>query len=167
MGMARWTTGILAFFCFCQASYAGEIPLDPPLIQIGGGVFDIIHHDKRHAMAQVEYKWSPIVYKLRPFVGLMATDNESAYLYGGFGFDIFIGRYFVVTPSFAPGLYWQGHGKNLGYPIEFRSSVEAAVVFGGQHRLGLQFYHLSNASLANKNPGVECLVLFLAIPLNY
>jgi len=163
----KWIITILSLCCFCGDGFAVGKTMDPPLIQIGGGVFDIIRQDRRHAQAQIEYKWSPIVYKLRPFIGLMGTGKEAAYVYGGIGLDLFIGKHFVITPSFAPGIYFQGQDKNLGYPLEFRSSVEAAAVFSGQYRLGLQFYHISNASLGHRNPGVECLVLFLAIPLNH
>jgi lipid A 3-O-deacylase len=145
--------------------FSKEQNFDPPLIQIGGGAFNVTKH-KRSAMVQLEYKWRPVVAKLRPFVGLMATDKESLYAYGGIGYDIFIGNNFALTPSFAPGLYYRGKGKNLGYPLEFRSSIEAAAVFGGQHRIGAQFYHVSNASLGKKNPGAEALVFFLAIPLS-
>ena len=96
----------------------------------------------------------------------MATVKESLYAYGGLGYDIFIGKNFALTPSFAPGLYYRGNGKKLWFPLEFRSSIEAAAVFGGQHRIGAQFYHISNASLGRKNPGAEALVFFLAIPLS-
>ena len=138
---------------------------DPPLIQIGGGPFNVTKH-KRSALVQLEYKWRPVVSKLRPFVGLMVTTRESLYAYGGLGYDIFMGKNFCMTPSFAPGLYCRGNGKKLWFPLEFRSSIEAAAVFGGQHRIGAQFYHISNASLGRKNPGAEALVFFLAIPLS-
>jgi hypothetical protein len=150
---------------FCSPAFSAEQSFDPPLIQIGGGAFNVTKH-KRSALVQFEYKWRPVVAKLRPFVGLMATDKESVYAYGGVGYDLFIGKNFALTPSFAPGLYYRGKGKNLGFPLEFRSSIEAAAVFGGQHRIGAQFYHLSNASLSHKNPGAEALVFFLAIPLS-
>lgn len=149
---------------FSSFLLAGQKSSDPPLIQIGGGAFNITKH-KRSALAQVEYKWSPIVYKMRPFVGLMGTDRESLYMYGGLGFDIFFGKNFVMTPSLAPGIYFKGRGKKLWFPLEFRTSIEAAVVFGGQHRIGAQFYHMSNAGFGRKNPGAESLVFFLAIPL--
>jgi hypothetical protein len=149
----------------CSWIYAKGQSFDPPLIQIGGGAFNVTKH-KRSALIQVEYKWRPVVAKLRPFVGLMGTDKETLYAYGGIGYDIFIGKNFALTPSFAPGLYYRGKGKKLWYPLEFRSSIEAAAVFGGQHRIGVQFYHVSNASMGRKNPGAEALVFFLAIPLS-
>jgi hypothetical protein len=144
--------------------FANDHLRDPPLIQIGGGYFNVLRY-KRCGQVQIEYKWSPVVYTLRPFVGVTGTVHQSGYLYGGIGLDLFIGKYFVLTPSFAPGLYYRGHGKNLGYPLEFRSSIEAAVIFKKNYRLGVQFYHISNASLGHKNPGEESLIFFLAIPI--
>lgn len=146
---------------------AKMIPLDPPLIRIGGGIFDVNKEGRRKAQASLEYQWSPFVYKLRPMMGGFGTDQETLYFYFGLAFDIFFGKHVVLTPSFAPGLYFKGHGKNLGYLCEFRSAGEIAVVFAGQHRLGIQFYHISNASLGYKNPGANGLVLMLSIPLNY
>jgi lipid A 3-O-deacylase len=143
---------------------AKEVMEHPPLLQVGVGIFNVHRVKKRQVQAQIEYKWRPPVYTLRPLIGVMATQKESVYVYGGVGLDLFINHRLVVTPSFAPGIYYRGHGKNLGYPLEFRSSLEVAAVFKTQARFGLQFYHISNASLGHKNPGEESLVLFLSIP---
>ncbi len=157
--------GITSCIALSASLSAEEIPSDPPLCQVALGVFELLHDKYRQCQAQIEYKWSPVVYKLRPFVGLMATQRGSGYVYGGVGFDVFIGKRLVLTPSFAPGFYWKGNGKNLGFPLEFRSSLEGAVVMKNQMRVGLQFYHISNASLGHRNPGEESLLLFLSIPL--
>lgn len=138
---------------------------DPPLLQVGVGIFHLRRPQKWQGQASIEYKWHPLVYTLRPFVGIMGTQKGSLYGYGGFGLDLFIHNRFVITPSLAAGLYYRGHGKNLGYPLEFRSSLEAAFVFKSEGRLGLQMSHISNASLGHKNPGAESLVLFYSIPL--
>lgn len=156
----------LASMLFLSSAIASEKSQDPPLLQIGGGFFNVLR-TKYCGQGSIEYKWSPVVYKLRPFVGFLMTTKQSAYVYGGIGYDLFIGKRFVLTPSFAPGLYYRGQGKNLGFPLEFRSSLEAAVIFYRQYRLGAQFYHISNASLSHRNPGEESLVFFLSIPLNY
>ncbi len=162
---AVWVVFVLCL-AFLGLVNAGEKMPDPPLIQIGGGFFNVLR-TKYCGQGSIEYKWSPVIYKLRPFVGFLLTTKQSAYVYGGIGYDIFIGRKFVLTPSFAPGIYYRGEGKDLGFPLEFRSSLEAAFVFCRQHRLGAQFYHISNASLGHKNPGEESLVFFLSIPLNH
>jgi hypothetical protein len=72
----------------------------------------------------------------------------------------------VVRLSFAPGYYRAGGGKDLGYPLEFRSGIELGWRFH-EGRVGVELYHLSNASLARHNPGEESLVLTLALPLHF
>jgi hypothetical protein len=137
----------------------------PPLLQVGVGIFHLRRPHKWQGQGSIEYKFRPLVYTLRPFVGMMGTQKASLYWYGGFGLDLFIRQAFVITPSLAAGIYYRGHGKNLGYPLEFRSSLEFAFVLKREARIGLQIYHISNASLGHKNPGEESLVLFYSIPL--
>ncbi len=159
--LRKWLVSFATLMGLCGSSLAAD---DPPLLQIGGGVFNVLR-TRWCGQFQLEYKFRPPVYKLRPFVGIFTTTQLSTYIYGGVGYDVFIGKYFVVTPSFAPGIYFQGHGKNLWFPLEFRSSIEGAVVFCGGYRIGGQFYHISNASIGHKNPGVEAVLGFISIPL--
>jgi len=91
--------------------------------------------------------------------------NRSLYLFGGIGLDLVVVNKVVVSPNFAIGYYNKGHGKDLGYSIEFRTGVEVGWRFKNACRLTLHFYHLSNASLSSRNPGVECLDLCFGIPL--
>ncbi|MFZ0565490.1 MAG: acyloxyacyl hydrolase [Chlamydiales bacterium] len=137
---------------------------DPPLLSIGGGVFNIIS-DHPKWMGQLEWKPSYLLYGLRPFVSCFLTEKYAAYFSAGLGIQLFLGDHFVVTPSFGPGLFFRGKGADLYYPIEFRSSIEAAFRFSNYSRIGAQFYHISNAGLGRKNPGAEILVLFFSVPL--
>ncbi|MBI2742440.1 MAG: acyloxyacyl hydrolase [Chlamydiales bacterium] len=130
---------------------------------IGVGVFNIVRHH-RPWQYQVEYRWD-VKYHLRPLVSLMATDKGSLYFCAGLGYDIFMGKYLVLTPSFAPGLYVRGSGKSLHFPLEFRSSMDLAYILPNKGRLGAQFYHISNASLGHKNPGAESLIFYYAVPI--
>jgi len=94
----------------------------------------------------------------------MATVEGSVYAYAGLNFDLLFGH-ILFAPGFAAGYYASGHGKNLGYPIEFRSGVELAWQCDDWRRFGLHFYHLSNASIGRRNPGEESLVFFYDLPL--
>ena len=49
--------------------------------------------------------------------------------------------------------------------VQFRSNVEGAYRFDNRARAGVAFYHLSNASLGNDNPGTEVLSVFYAHPI--
>ncbi len=146
--------------------HAEQKKLPPKLLNIGAGVYDIIH-DPHNALLQFEYRsfLKKCTY-LRPLVGIMGTNRGTVYIYGGIAGDIFIGKSpFVLTPAFAPGIYFKGKGKDLGFPLEFRSSMELAYILPNQGRIGAQFYHLSNASIGHKNPGSESLVFFYSLPL--
>ena len=72
-----------------------------------------------------------------------------------------------MLPSFAAGLYEDGDGKDLGHTVEFRSAIDLAYRFDNRSRLGLSFYHLSNAHLADSNQGTEVLSLIYSVPLDY
>ena len=60
-----------------------------------------------------------------------------------------------ITPSFTPGLYNQGDGKDLGHLLEFKSEVQISLNFSKNSQLGISYNHLSNASLGDKNPGAN------------
>jgi lipid A 3-O-deacylase len=150
---------ILTCFAFSNES-------KPALLSVGVGVFNVVKPN-RSSQYQLEYKPAPSFYGIRPLVGAFATDKASFYIYGGMFYDIYLGKGFILTPSFAPGFYFKGNGKNLHYPLEFRSCLEIAYEFKNKSRFGAQFYHISNASLAHKNPGEESLIFYYAIPLSY
>ena len=135
-------------------------------MMLGAGVFNIVKRPHRTLQVQFEYRWDLNFYHVRPLVSAMFTPTGAFYLCAGAGLDVYLGKHVVVTPSFAPGLYLRGdEGKNLHYPLEFRSAIEMAYECKNKMRFGAQFYHISNASLGKKNPGSESLIVFLSLPL--
>lgn len=137
----------------------------PSLLSLGFGTFDTLRPKERMLQFQAEYKWSASWHGIQPIAGVMVSEKGSVYFCFGGCYDIYMGRYLVLTPSFAPGIYIKNGGKELGFPLEFRSSIALAVEFRNYHRLGVQFYHISNASLGFKNPGEESLVVFYSIAI--
>ena len=135
----------------------------PSHLMVGPGIFNV---DKSHPrfMYQIEFRWDPHCHHVRPLVAYFANTDHSFYICGGVGYDIFIGKRFVVTPTFAPGWYYQGNGRRLGFPLNFRSGIEAAVVLPNAGRIGAQFSHISNARMLVRNPGADSLVIYYAIP---
>ena len=97
----------------------------------------------------------------------MATSDGAFHLFVGFSIDVPIGKGPLVRGSFAPGYFNRGHGKDLGYPLEFRSSVEIGWRFDGGWSLGIEWYHLSNARLGDINPGDASLLLTLTLPIGH
>ncbi len=143
--------------------YAEKKEPIPSHLMVGPGLFDI---DRSHPrfFTQLEYRWTVHFPHLRPLAAFFLTTDQNFFVCGGVSYDIYFGRRVVFTPSFAPGLYYHGKGKHLGFPLNFRSAAELAFVFKNQSRFGAQFNHISNAHILFKNPGVNSLFIFYAIP---
>ena len=59
-----------------------------------------------------------------PITGGFVTENSAAYIYTGIEWNVDMGGGLTFTPSFAPGLYHEGDGKDLGHVLEFKSEVQ-------------------------------------------
>jgi lipid A 3-O-deacylase len=91
---------------------------------------------------------------LSPITGLMITADNAGYVYTGVQAQYKIGN-LNFTPSFTPGLYHEGDGKDLGHMLEFKSELQLSLDLSKNSELGFSYNHLSNASLGNKNPGAN------------
>ena len=103
-------------------------------------------------------------YNLKPFYGLMLNTDSGKYFYSGLRRDIKLSDRWNFTPSFAAGYYDRGSSKDLGYNLEFRSQVEFSFNLKNKNRIGISLNHISNASIADTNPGTESVVLSLIRP---
>jgi hypothetical protein len=158
------------WFIFAVSVLEAKPP--PDYFSLATGIYDFLRSRSRTWEFDVEYKFHLKCLKspnrhldFRPLIGVMGTVQGSFYLYLGLNFDLLFGDHLLIAPGFAAGYFQKGHGKELGYPLEFRSGIELAWQFADSRRLGIHFYHLSNASLGRKNPGEESLVLFYDIPI--
>ena len=155
-----------AALAFCLAVPGTAAAQDDPAFVRGGiGYYDI-NDDKDAGAFHLELIGGEKLWVFKPFIGVMGTTDSALYGYAGIRLDVYFGRRWVVTPSFAPGLYHDGDGKDLGHAIEFRSAFEVAYRFDDRSRLGLSLYHLSNAGLDDNNPGTEVLTLHYSYPLD-
>ena len=91
---------------------------------------------------------------LSPITGVLLTADSAAYIYTGVQAQYNLGM-INFTPSFAPGLYRKGNGKDLGHILEFKSELQISVDYVSNSQLGFSYNHLSNASLGTKNPGAN------------
>jgi lipid A 3-O-deacylase len=71
---------------------------------------------------------------------------------------------FIFRPSAAAGVFTAGQGINLGSWVEFRTGGELSYQFTDDRRLGIGFYHMSNAGIGKENPGQEMLQAVLTVP---
>ena len=91
---------------------------------------------------------------LSPITGALITADNATYVYTGVQAQYKLGR-LNITPSFTPGLYDEGDGKDLGHIVEFKSEIQLSLDIFKKSELGLSYNHLSNASLGDKNPGAN------------
>lgn len=138
---------------------------DPAFLTAAAGAFDVGKDDTAGEF-RLEYRHDRRFWIFKPLAGLMATSDGGVYGYAGVGIDMFFGRRWVVTPSFAPGAYEEGSGKDLGHTLEFRSQLEIAYRFDNRARLGLSISHMSNASIGDRNPGEESVMLNYSLPVS-
>ena len=89
-----------------------------------------------------------------PITGGFVTGNSAAYIYTGMEWNVDMGA-MTFTPSFAPGLYHEGNGKDLGHVLEFKTEVQLSYATSDKTNFGLSYNHISNASLGEKNPGAN------------
>ncbi|MEC9345884.1 MAG: acyloxyacyl hydrolase [Pseudomonadota bacterium] len=135
-------------------------------VSFGAAYYDFIKENGSGEI-HLEYRDGNRLWLFKPFAGALATTDGSVYPYAGLLTDFYFGERLVVSPSVAAGPYFRGGGKNLGSVFEIRSGLEIAYRFENRVRLGLTFYHISNAGVGNNlNPGVEALGLTYSIPLN-
>lgn len=129
------------------------------------GYFDVGQQDDESTQFGAEYRFTPYIYNIRPTLGVNVTTDGSVYGYGGFNWDVsLVDDQLYLIPNMMVGAYSQGDGKDLGHALEFRSGIELAYQFPNRHRVGLAFNHISNASIGDKNPGAETILLNYQVP---
>ncbi len=123
------------------------------------GVFDFSDDGKRAGLFGIQHQNENLVRDsflgtISPVTGLMMTEKNAAYVYTGVQAQYKMGKLNIV-PSFAPGLYSEGDGKDLGHILEFKSELQLTLNLSSSSELGFSYNHISNASLGDKNPGAN------------
>ncbi len=123
--------------------------------------------NKKHPglLLQAEYQSSYLWDHVRTQGIVMLSEYGSGFIGWGIGWECYLTRQILIIPSFTPGIYWKGRGKDLGCPLEFRSALDLTYEMKNQIRIGIQILHVSNAHLSHKNPGFNAWSLCLSLPL--
>jgi len=95
-----------------------------------------------------------IMGKFSPVTGGFISGNNSVYLYTGVQAQYELGLLKII-PSFAPGYYEAGKGKDLGSALEFKSEVKFDFDFFKNSRIGYSYSHISNNDWGDINPGID------------
>ena len=96
--------------------------------------------------------------KLSPITGGFLTEKSAFYFYTGAQVEYDLG-FITITPSFAPGYYNSGDGKDLGSALEFKSEIQMSLNLNDSSQFGMSYNHISNASLGDKNPGANSYMI--------
>ena len=135
-------------------------PSDSHQFNFFSGVFDINTSSKKSSeLFGVQHSNEDLfrdtfLGKLSPITGFMMTADSASYFYTGVQAEYKIGK-LNLTPSFSPGIYSMGDGKDLGSPLDFKSELQLSVDLLPGTKLGYSHSHLSNADLGDKNPGAD------------
>ena len=152
---------ITLFFIFCSFSTSAEELNNNQNTEFNvyTGVFDFSDDGKKSNLFGFQHQnenlnRNTFLGNLSPVTGGLITADNAAYVYTGVQAQYKIGA-LNFTPSFTPGLYHEGDGKDLGHVIEFKSELQFSFDLSNNSLLGFSYNHISNASLGDKNPGAN------------
>jgi len=127
------------------------------------GTFDVIDDegDDKTSLFGLEHKSENLfrdtfLGKFSPVSGGFISGKSSVYLYTGVQAEYELGPVKIV-PSFAPGYYEAGDGKDLGSPLEFKSEIKLNFDIFTNSKIGYSYGHISNNDWGKegKNPGID------------
>ena len=147
------------FFMLFANAISGENISNDHEFNFFSGVFDFSDTGKRSTIFGIQHQNESLLRDsflgiLSPVTGALITADNATYFYTGVQAQYKIGK-INLTPSFTPGIYNQGDGKDLGHAVEFKSEVQLSLDIFEQSQLGFSYNHISNASLGEKNPGAN------------
>jgi len=125
------------------------------------GTFDVIDKegDDKTTLFGIEHK-NPDLFrdtllgKFKPISGACITGNSSVYLYTGIEGQYGLGP-LKILPSFTPGYYEKGDGKDLGSVLEFKSEIKFGLDIFENSKLSYSYSHISNNDWGDTNPGTD------------
>ena len=125
------------------------------------GTFDVIDEegDDKTSLFGIEHK-NPDLFrdtflgKFKPVTGAFVTGKSSVYFYSGVEGQYDIGP-IKILPSFTPGYYEKGDGKDLGSILEFKSEIKVGFDLFENSKLSYSYSHISNNDWGDTNPGTD------------
>ena len=154
---------IKVFVCiFLLLVFKQTIALSENLdISVYTGTFDVIDKegDDQTSMIGIEHRNTDLfrntfLGKLAPVTGAFVTGKDSLYFYTGVEGQYSVGP-MNISPSFTPGYYEKGSGKDLGSALEFKSELKVGFDILKDLKLGYSYSHISNNDWGSKNPGTD------------
>jgi hypothetical protein len=149
----------LVFLTFSVSAEELEVKNQNTEFNVYTGMFDFSDDGKKSTLIGFQHQNENLnrdtfLGNLSPVTGALITADAASYLYTGVQAQYNLGA-LNITPSFTPGLYFEGDGKDLGHLIEFKSELQFSLDLSKTSELGFSYNHISNASLGDKNPGAN------------
>ncbi len=143
---------IIVFVFLTTSSYARGLAMS-------SGILDYSDNEKRSGFVEATYTFKNannenFFGRFTPIFGAMITQENATMLYSGIKGNISLGN-FVISPSFSPGYYESGKGKDLGSYLEFKSQINLGWNFGDTTNAGISYSHISNGDFGKRNPGAN------------
>ena len=152
---------LLLLFLFTEVSNSEDKKkaFNDHQINFHTGMFDYSDDGKKSTLVGFQHQnenlnRNTFLGTLSPITGALITADNAGYIYTGVQAQYKIGS-LNFTPSFTPGLYHEGDGKDLGHLVEFKSELQFSLDLSKTSELGFSYNHISNASLGDKNPGAN------------
>jgi len=87
-------------------------------------------------------------------------EEQAIYLSTGLQKSLNLSKNLFLVPSFSVGFYQEfDAGKDMGFPIEFKSEIELNRSFSNGSLFGLTYNHISNADIGDTNPGSDSILI--------
>ena len=152
-----------SFLCFSYAEGTKDKELKETELNFFTGMFDFSDDKQASGVFGLQHQNDELfrdsfLGRISPITGGFLTEKNSFYLYTGAQAKYSFGS-LTITPSFTPGYYNYGDGKDLGLPLEFKSEIQVSLDLTDSTHFGMSYNHISNASLGSKNPGANSYMI--------
>ena len=150
---------LLLIYPYSVNANDGVLSKSDNVLSVYSGMFDFSDDGKKSTLIGIQHQNENLnrdtfFGNLSPITGALITADNAGYIYTGVQAQYKLGN-LNITPSFTPGLYHEGNGKDLGHLLEFKSEVQISLDIFKNSELGFSYNHISNASLGDKNPGAN------------
>ena len=154
---------LLIGLSFLSFAYSEDKNLKETQLNMFAGMFDFSDANQASGLVGIQHQNDDLyrksfLGKISPITGGFLTEKSAFYFYTGAQAEYNLGM-FTITPSFAPGYYNSGDGKDLGSVLEFKSEVQMSLNLSDSTEFGMSYNHISNASFGDKNPGANSYMI--------
>ena len=152
---------IVLFSILNFSSIAEEVKFDDKNTEFSvyTGMFDFSDDGKKSTLLGFQHQnenlnRNTFLGNLSPITGALITADNATYFYTGVQAQYKIGN-LNLTPSFTPGLYNEGNGKDLGHVLEFKSEIKVGLDIFDNSKISYSYSHISNNDWGDRNPGTD------------